>query len=288
MNTVTKLLTDHMDVWTGADTEKKSGRGRSAAGSGSGYGIKKLRELILDLAVRGRLAPQDPNDEAAIELLKRIAFSSSKKLRGRKERLKAHNQKPFDIPQSWAWVKLGEIGQTQTGGTPSKSDPDNFGSDVPFINPADIHPNFVIYDNEGLSAKGATTLGRIAETGSILMVCIGTIGKCNIIEKDCAFNQQINSITPKINYGRYILTALRSSYFQSEAWSQSSSTTIAILNKGNWEEILVPIPPLAEQHRIVAKVDELMTLCDQLGARLSEANRVQQTLADALVTQAVA
>jgi type I restriction enzyme S subunit len=68
MKTIQTLITDHLDIWTAADTEKKSGRGRSSGNAGSVYGIKKLRELILELAVRGKLVPQDENDEPARRL----------------------------------------------------------------------------------------------------------------------------------------------------------------------------------------------------------------------------
>jgi type I restriction enzyme S subunit len=103
------------------------------------------------------------------------------------------------------------------------------------------------------------------------MVCIGTIGKCNLIERECAFNQQINSLTPVDAVdSRYLLVAARSRSFQDAAWKKSSSTTIAILNKGKWLSIPVPLPPLAEQKRSVAKVDELMALCDRLEAQQLE------------------
>jgi len=78
MSAIHKLLTDHIDIWTAADTEKKSGRGRSSGNAASVYGIKKLRELILELAVRGKLVPQDANDEPASELLKRIQAEKAK------------------------------------------------------------------------------------------------------------------------------------------------------------------------------------------------------------------
>jgi len=120
------------------------------------------------------------------------------------------------------------------------------------------------------------------------MVCIGTIGKCNLIERACSFNQQINSVTPYLFNSNYLLSACRSVYFYTEAWSRSSSTTIAILNKGNWEGICIAVPPLSEQQRIVAKVDELMALCDQLQSRITDASRLQQKLAEVLVEQAVA
>jgi type I restriction enzyme S subunit len=78
MNAIQQLLSDHLDIWTAADTERKTGRGRSSANAASVYGIKKLRELILELAVRGKLVPQDAKDEPASELLKRIQAEKTK------------------------------------------------------------------------------------------------------------------------------------------------------------------------------------------------------------------
>jgi type I restriction enzyme S subunit len=181
------------------------------------------------------------------------------------------DEKPFEIPDSWQWVRLSEIGITQTGTTPAKGDSECFGNDFPFIKPADILPNSVDYNNEGLSKKGVEEYGRLALAGSVLMVCIGTIGKANVIERDCSFNQQINSLTPLANTNSYLINYfLRSNYFQEAAWERANRTTIAILNKGNWENIPFPLPPLEEQKRIVVKVDELMRLCDELERLLLE------------------
>jgi type I restriction enzyme S subunit len=289
MKAIHQLLTEHIDIWTAADTEKKSGRGRSSGNATSVYGIKKLRELILELAVRGKLVPQDPSDEPASELLKHIQAEKAKLIaEGKIKNSKSlpqitEKEKPFELPITWEWARLGFIGYTQTGATPSKSNSDSFGSDIPFVKPGDIYPNHVEYSNEGLSFYGAEQSGRIAQSGSLLMVCIGTIGKCNLIEKTCSFNQQINSVTPYIFDSSYLLSVCRSVYFYTEAWSRSSSTTIAILNKGNWEEICIPIPPIEEQHRIVAKVDELMALCDQLEIQHSNAAEAHEKLVSHLL-----
>ena len=289
MNAIQQLLTDHLDIWTAADTEKKTGRGRASGIAESVYGIKKLRELILELAVRGKLVRQDANDEPAGELFKRIQSKKAKLItEGKIKKYKplpiiSEEEKPFELPQGWIWSRLGLLGNTQTGSTPSKSDPESFGSDVPFIKPGDIYPNYVDYGNEGLSFQGAKQSGRIAQSGSILMVCIGTIGKCNLIDRDCSFNQQINSVTPFLFDSHYLLSVCRSVFFHTQAWSKSSSTTIAILNKGNWEEICIPIPPLEEQHRIVAKVDELMALCDQLESRHYNAAEAHEKLVSHLL-----
>jgi len=289
MSNIQQLLTEHIAIWTTADTAKRSGRGRSSNNADSVYGIKKLRELILELAVRGKLVLQDTNDEPTNELLKRIRIKKDKQIiegKDRKNKLLppiTEEEKPFILPQGWEWVRLGSLGYTQTGSTPSKSNSELFGADVPFIKPGDIYNNYVDYNNEGLSTKGVEISGRIAPANSLLMVCIGTIGKCNLIDKPCSFNQQINSITPFLLNSAYLLNALRSRYFQTKAWSISSSTTIPILNKGNWEEIIVPIPPLSEQDRIAAKVKELMSLCDQLETQQNNAAEAHEKLVSHLL-----
>ena len=233
--------------------------------------IARLHRFILDLSVCGKLVPQNPNDEPASVLLKRITkekagLVNAGKIRKRDDLPEIDEADvPFHVPSIWRWCRLGDLGSTQTGTTPPKAKPENYGKHIPFIKPGDIYPGHVDYSNEGLSRIGLDESGRLACPGSILMVCIGTIGKCQQIDRDCSFNQQINSLSP---YGetqsRYLLIACQSEFFQKSAWAASSRTTIAILNKGNWELLPLPIPPLAEQRRIVAKVDELMALCDWL------------------------
>jgi len=285
---IENLITDHLDLWTAA-VRPKSTAGRGNNSKLELTGIKKLRELILELAVRGKLVPQDPSDEPASALLARIAAEKARLVKeGKIKKPKAlpeisEEEKPFELPEGWEWQRLGAIGFTQTGGTPSKSSQEYFGNDIPFIKPGDISDTSVIYDNEGLSTLGAEKLGRLAPSGSILMVCIGTIGKCNKIDRLCAFNQQINSVTPYVEIYDFLHKCLSSSYFQALAWENSSSTTIAILNKGKWEVQPVPLPPISEQHRIVAKVDELMALCDQLEQRSESQLAVHQTLVETLL-----
>ncbi len=250
--------------------------------------IARLRRFILDLAVRGKLVPQDPDDEPASELLKRIAAEKARLVKAGEIRKRdelpelAGGDQPFLVPSTWLWCRLGALGWTQTGTTPPKAKPEHYGDYIPFIKPGDLYPNHVDYSNEGLSKLGITESGRLATPGSILMVCIGTIGKCQRIERNCSFNQQINSLSPfSETDSRYLLAACQSEMFQRAAWETSARTTIAILNKGNWELLAVPLPPLAEQHRIVAKVDELMALCDQLEAARTEREASRDRLAAA-------
>lgn len=251
--------------------------------------VGKMRELVLELAVQGRLTSSLPSDgtvPSIIEFRENIAaLASSLGLRPPKESVE-EVEPPFDVPSHWRWMALGDIGAAQTGTTPSKADPNAFNGDIPFIKPADILPNLIDYSNESLTRHGAENGSRLAPSGSLLMVCIGTIGKCNLIERECAFNQQINALTPVAAVdSRYLLVAARSRSFQDAAWRKSSSTTIAILNKGKWLSIPIPLPPLAEQRRIVAKVDQLMTLVDELEAQLAASRAMAENLLAALVAE---
>jgi|SRR5690554_589485 len=289
-NNVVPLITQHLDLWTSAIVGKKT-VGRGSNKKIELYGVKKLRELILELAVRGKLVPQDPNDEPASELLSRVEVKKLqlvkrgiiKKQKNLTE-LGIYADLPYDLPVGWIWCRLGVVGYTQTGGTPKKADTHYYGNDCPFIKPGDILDGEITsYDSDGLSSEGALALGRLAPAGSVLMVCIGSIGKCALVDRQVSFNQQINSITPYLEIGPYLRRYLQSESFQSEAWSGSSSTTLAILNKGKWEQIPVAIPPEQEQHRIVAKVDELMALCDQLENQTEQSLDAHATLADTLL-----
>ena len=121
------------------------------------------------------------------------------------------------------------------------------------------------------------------------MVCIGaTLGKVNVTDRDVCFNQQINSVTPHVrDIARFLAIAFKASGFQSLAWSKAGTGTLPIISKGKWEVLPVPLPPLAEQHRIVAKVDELMALCDQLEASLTEGEQTRSKLLEAVLHEAL-
>lgn len=237
-------------------------------------GVQKLRELILQLAVQGKLVTQDANDEPASVLLAKIKAEKERLIQEKKIRKSEPlppieaNEVPFDLPQRWEWINLGNLGTTQTGTTPSTANSEFFGTDFSFIKPADITSQGIRYDNEGLSVRGIEN-GRLVPANSVLMVSIGgSIGKVGLVDRNCSCNQQINYIslyaqTPP----KFIFYVLLSPYFQTEVFSRAPSTTLPILSKGKWEMIPIPLPPLAEQHRIVAKVEQLMALCDELEAK---------------------
>ena len=172
---------------------------------------------------------------------------------------------PFEIPENWAWCRLGEMGNTITGSTPSKLNPEYIGSDIPFLSPGDISllNKIISYDSQGLSLLGKA-VARPVPPQTILQVCIGgSIGKCAVVDREVCFNQQINSITlEEIDY-KYVYEVLQSKIFQDLMKSKSTGTATPIINKGAWDLLMFPLPPLAEQKRIVAKLEQVLPLAEE-------------------------
>ena len=218
MTAVGELLTENIGAWTEA-VKPKSSTGR---GGGSGielYGVKKLRELILNLAVRGLLVPQNPHDEPA-SVLKQMSvncasFVAQGTIKEPKPLLELLPQDhPFNLPSGWVWCRLGELGNTQTGGTPKKADSHHYGTAVPFVKPGDIVAGEIVsYEKNGLTEEGASCLDRVAPHDSVLMVCIGSMVNAPS-SRPVAFNQQINSVSPYCEIGSFLHIALQADFFQ--------------------------------------------------------------------------
>lgn len=237
---------------------------------------KKLRQKILDLAIHGKLVPQDPNDEPASVLLERIKAEKERlikegKIKRSKKSTKTsdtphYEQVPFEIPGNWVWCKIEDIGEVITGNTPSKDRVEYYGGDTPFFKPTDLDQGIdTRYASDHLSELGFEQ-SRKLPANTILVTCIGaTIGKTGIITVAGSCNQQINAIVPNKEVTHsYIFYVCVSNYMQSEIISNASATTLPILNKSNFANLLFPLPPIAEQHRIVKEIGHWFALIDQI------------------------
>ena len=168
------------------------------------------------------------------------------------------------MPEGWVWCRLGDIGEIMTGNTPNKGEKSFYGSDFPFFKPNDLDVGKVETSIDSLSALGYKQARR-APKDSILVTCIGSIGKTGITQVEGAFNQQINAIIPFEYVSNYFIYYLMlSKEMQEQLNSKASATTIAILNKSKFENILIPLPPLAEQHRIVEKIETYFSFLDTI------------------------
>ncbi|HDS2971626.1 TPA: restriction endonuclease subunit S, partial [Morganella morganii subsp. morganii] len=197
--TVEKLITDHIDIWSSA-LQTRSAAGRGSNGKIDLYGIKKLRELILELAVRGKLVPQDPNDEPASELLKRIAAEKAELVKQgkiKKQKLLpeiSEDEKPFELPAGWEWVRLGTIGEIVGGGTPKSDNPQYWAKEgIKWLTPADLYGLKGKYISSG--ARDITTDGlsnssaRLMPEGTVLFSSRAPIGYVAISNAELSTNQ---------------------------------------------------------------------------------------------------
>lgn len=230
--------------------------------------LATLKSKIIDAGIQGKLTEQLPEDGTAEELYQQIqqeklALEKAGKIKKSKPLPPiSDEEKPFDIPENWKWVRIGEVGITITGGTPAKDHTEYYGGTFPFFKPSDLDAGRHI----SIASEYLTELGkkesRQLSKGSILVCCIGSIGKSAIMDIDGTANQQINALTPVLCDSNYLQFAIDNSAFQQQLNQGSRATTVSIINKSKFDNCIVPLPPLSEQKRIVAKLEELLPLCE--------------------------
>lgn len=255
--------------------------------------IAQLRRFILDLAVRGKLLPQDPKDEPASELLKQIA-KEKVDLRasgGRKKNVEADSvnadEYPFVLPRSWVWSRLGEVVTKLTDGTHHSPDNGPLG-EFKYITAKNIKDHGVSLDQVTYVASDvhAEIFSRCnPEKGDILYIKDGaTTGVVTVNDLDEPFSMLSSVALLKLPTGifnRLLVVFLRSPFFYDQMRGFMKGAAITRVTLKRMAPALVPLPPLAEQHRIVAKVDELMALCDKLEAARTERETKRDWLAAA-------
>lgn len=267
--TVEKLITDHIDIWSSA-LQTRSTAGRGSNGKIDLYGIKKLRELILELAVRGKLVPQDPNDEPASELLKRIAAEKAELVKqGKIKKQKplpeiSEDEKPFELPVGWKWVRFGNIYEMEYGNNLPQDKRTNsgeynvFGSNgiVGTHNIACINSPCIVIGRKG--SAGALNLSHNIGCW-VTDVAYSTIPPVGI-DLDFAFLQfhtlGLDSLGKGIKPG---------------------------LNRNDAYGLAILVPPQNEQKVIVSKIKELMSLCDQLEQQSLTSLDAHQQLVETLL-----
>ena len=233
--------------------------------------VSRLRRFVLDLAVRGKLVEQDPADEPASELLERI--SDERKTLLRAKRIKrvvvdpvALGETPFRVPSTWQWTRLGNVGDWGAGSTPSRANTDFFGGYVTWLKSGELDDNRHLVGSEETITQLAldSCSFRMNRPGDVLIAMYGaTIGKLAILAESAVTNQAVCGCTPFQGllsdfFFLFLLSQRRTFRRSSEGGAQPNISKVKIV------AVPFPLPPFAEQHRIVAKVDELMTLCDRL------------------------
>ena len=232
-------------------------------------GVARLRELILTLAVQGKLVPQDPGDEPASELLKKIRSEKDRLIaEGKIKRDKplaeiADEEKLFGLSQGWKFCRLGDLLLSiRSGGTPSKQNPDFWNGDIPWASVKDLSFGDPIKDTQDRITRAGLEAGsELAPSGAILICTRMGLGKIGEARIDVAINQDLKAVI----LGDGVDKQYFINYFKTLS-VVGSGMTVAGIKQDELLSFVVPLPPQAEQSRIVTRVEELMQLCDALEA----------------------
>jgi type I restriction enzyme S subunit len=231
--------------------------------------IDQLKQTILQLAVTGKLVPQDQNDEPASKILKQI------KEKG-----------PYEIPKNWAWVVLQQISTVGTGATPLTTNADYYNNgDVAWVTSSATNNLFIEESETSITKKALEeTNCKVYPKGTLIVAMYGqgkTRGQVSELNIDAATNQACAAIElhlKDLGHRRYVKLFFQKIYLEIRELAEGGAQPN--LNLGKVKETLIPFPPLAEQKRIVAKVNELFALCDRLKERIAEAQRVANVMAE--------
>ncbi len=247
---------------------------------------QQLKNSILQMAVSGKLVPQDPNDEPASVLLERIRAEKEELIRsgkikreknpsaifrgpdgafyekiGSRDPVNITDELPFDIPDSWEWVRLGEVGDWGSGATPSRSHPEYYGGNIPWLKTGDLNDSYIYSVPEYITDKAIQeTSVRLNPVGSVLIAMYGaTIGKLGIAKIPLTTNQACCACLPLGKfYNRYLFYFLmyQKPFFikQGEGGAQPNISKEKII------ATIMPIPPLEEQYRIVEKIEDILPI----------------------------
>ncbi|WP_313055083.1 restriction endonuclease subunit S [Pseudomonas lopnurensis] len=252
--------------------------------------VAELRKAILQLAVMGKLVPQDPSDQPASELLKEIEAEKQWLVEeGKIKRPKplppvTEEEKTYALPQGWEWVRLGEIGVWKSGSTPSRSNSAFYGGDIPWVKSGEVKQRHIRHAEETITQTALNKCSlHINDIGSILVAMYGAnIGEVGILEIEAATNQAVCACKTYASFEKsyllYLITSLKP-YFL----SQGAGAAQPNISREKIVGTVFPLPPLAEQRRIVATIDELMALCRFLEHQIDAATSKQAELLNALI-----
>jgi type I restriction enzyme, S subunit len=258
--------------------------------------VAELRKAILQLAVMGKLVPQDPNDEPASELLKAISASKNRLvLQGKVKEPKSlpeirSEEIQYQLPEKWEWVRLGKITNIVRGGSPRPAgDPEFYDGDIPFLKVADLTATDEMYlKTSTYSIKEAgLRKTRLVPPDTLMLTNSGaTLGIPKICTFETTFNDGIAAfIYMDKNLDKpffYYVLSSRTQWFLDVASRGQGQPN---LNTDIIGETPVALPPLAEQRRIVTKIGQLMTLCNELEQQIDAATDKRTELLKALMAQ---
>lgn len=260
--------------------------------------VKQLRQAFLREAMQGKLVPRDKNDEPASELLKKIKSEKEQLIKEKKIKKEKElptikpEEVPFEIPENWIWVRLGEIcTKIGSGSTPNGSNYSQKG--IPFFRSQNIYDEGLIYDDIKYIADDVQKQmsGTLVMSDDILLnITGGSMGRCALVPSDFRegnVSQHVCIIRPTSCDNKFIHKVVLSPYFQSLIFGSTTGAGREGLPKYNLEQFLIPLPPLSEQHRIVAKLEQLMRYCDELEQSIKQSQSQNEQLLQQVLREAL-
>ncbi|WP_201578060.1 restriction endonuclease subunit S [Psychrobacter okhotskensis] len=287
-----QLITEHIDIWTSA-IRAKSTSGRGSSKKYELYGISKLRELIFDLAVRGKLVPQNPDDEPASVLVKKMLTKKEKSIeegtikKGKPLPDILTNQMNFDTPTGWEWCILGEVCHIERGGSPrpikSYLTESDDGLNWIKISDTDQGGKYINQTVEKIRPEGLKKT-RMVYPGDFLLTNSMSFGRPYITNIEGCIHDGWLRINPPNEINKNFLYLLLSSPYVYKIFKESASgAVVQNLNSEKVRGLVFALPPFDEQAVIAAKVDELMLLCDQLDQQTEASIEAHATLVEVLL-----
>ena len=258
---------------------------------------KALRQKILDLAIHGKLVPQDPNDEPASVLLERIRAEKERLIKEgkikRPKKTKATSDKPhyenvpFEVPSSWVWTTLGEIGNWQSGATPSRLRKDYYGGNIPWLKTGDLNDGYISDIPEYITETALKeTSVKLNPKDSVLIAMYGaTIGKVGILSFPATTNQACCACTDylvKKMYLFYFLLANREKFIAMGGGGAQPN-----ISKEKIVSTLIPLPPKQEQRRIVEGIEHWLSLVDCIEKNKDNLQRTIKEAKSKILTLAI-
>jgi type I restriction enzyme S subunit len=257
--------------------------------------VAELRRAILQLAVMGKLVPQDPDDEPASELLRAIELEKKRLVKEGKIKQSKPLQEikpeevPYDLPKGWEWVRLGHITSKITDG--DHQTPPRISEGYRLLSAKNVRDGYLDFDNCDFISKEHYLKSRercCPELNDLLIVSVGgTIGRTSLVPEDSFFAlvRSVALIKPLLITSSYLKYSMDSNLLQNSIHARKRGGAQPCLYLSEIEKFLFSLPPLAEQRRIVTKIDKLMALCDQLDQQIDAATSKQTTLLNAVMAQ---
>ena len=245
--------------------------------------IDNIKNKVIQLAIQGKLVEQNPNDEPVSVLLEKIKAEKEKLIKEKKIKKEkplpeiSEEEKPFETPESWEWVRLGEIGLWGAGATPSRSNPSYYGGNIPWLKTGELKDGYINSAEEFITEEALNkTSVKLNKIGSVLIAMYGaTIGRLGILNIEATTNQACCACNTFYGiYNKYLFYYLLSQ--REELKSRSEGGAQPNISKEKIVRYLIPLPPLEEQKRIVDKIEKLMNYIDRLQDKINNENAISK------------